>query len=307
MSDTPAEGKESQADGGVQAVGVAAAQATDGATAEATAARPPAWRQVLVVAGQSYRLSLRNRWAYALTALFGVMSVLLVVFGGSSLGPARVDAIVVSLAQLGTYLVPLAALVFGYDSVVGAESEGWLDVLFALPVERGRVVVGTYLGRATALAAATLVGIGLGGVVLVATAGLVRVGLFVIVLFGAVGLGLAFLSISVLVSTLARAKTHALGGVLLVWVWFVFVHDLAALGAIAAVDLPDAVLSAVVLANPVDVFRVLVVGQVEATGGGLAAVFAGTGLSAPVLVLALVLWCVVPTLAAARLVARRNL
>lgn len=298
MSDASEGNSESQTDGDVRA--------TD-RTAESTTSRPSAWRQVVVVARQAYRLSLRNRWAYALTGLFALMSVLLVVFGGSSLGPARVDAIVVSLAQLGTYLVPLAALVFGYDSVVGAESKGWLEVLYALPVERGWVVVGTYLGRAAALAGATLIGIGLGGVVLVATAGLVRVGLFVVVLFGAVGLGLAFLSVSVLVSTLARAKTHALGGVLLVWVWFVFVHDLVALGAIAAVDLPDQVLSAVVLANPVDIFRVLVVGQVEASGGGVAAVFAGSGLSAPVLVLGLLGWCVVPIVAATRLVARRNL
>lgn len=35
-----------------------------------------------------------------------------------------------------------------------------------------------------------------------------------------------------LVSTLAREKTHALGGVLLVW--FVIVHDLLALGVVAA-------------------------------------------------------------------------
>jgi Cu-processing system permease protein len=298
VSDAPEAGPGSQTDGDVR---------SNDRTAAATTPRPPAWRQVAVIAGQAYRLSLRNRWAYALTALFGLMSVLLMVFGGSSLGPARVDAIVISLAQLGTYLVPLAALVFGYDSVVGAESEGWLEVLYALPVERGWVVVGTYLGRAAALAGATLIGLGLGGVVLVATAGLVRVGLFLVVLFGAVGLGLAFLSVSVLVSTLARAKTHALGGVLLVWVWFVFVHDLVALGAIAAVDLPDPVLSAVVLANPADVFRVLVVGHVDASGGGIAAVFTGTGLSAPILVLALVGWCVVPTVAATRLVARRSL
>lgn len=292
-----------RSDGGVEttpgtAAAIATGQADDGV--------PARWRQVGIVARQEYRLSVRNRWAFALTGLFAVLSVLLTVFGGSSLGPARVDAIVVSLAQLATYLVPLAALVYGYDAVVGAEADGWLDVVFALPVPRWRVVLGTYLGRAGTLAAATLVGFGLAGAVLVVDAGLVRLPLFVAFLLGAVALGAAFLAVAVLVSTVAREKTHALGGVLLVWVWFVLVHDLVALGAVAALPLPDVVLSAFVLANPADLFRVLVLQGAGATAGGLGAVLARTGLSVPVLVGALLAWCLVPVLAAGRLIRRRS-
>jgi len=33
------------------------------------------------------------------------------------------------------------------------------------------------------------------------------------------------------------------------WVWFVLVHDLIALGVVAAFELPDAVLSAFVFSN----------------------------------------------------------
>lgn len=294
---------EPQSDGGVEA-----ARAVGARTGTADG-RPgvSGWRQVAIVAGQEYRLSVRNRWAFALTGLFALLSVLLTVFGGSNLGPARVDAIVVSLGQLATYLLPLAALVYGFDSVVGADEDGWLDVVFALPTPRSRIVFGTCLGRAVTLAAATLVGFGLGGAVLVAGAGLVGWPLFVTFLFGAVGVGLAFLSLSVLVSTLAAEKTHALGGVLLAWVWFVFVHDLLALAVVASLRLPDAVRSAFVLANPADVFRVLVLTGVETTGGGVAAVFAETGLSVPVLALALLAWCLVPVLLAGRLVRRRSI
>jgi Cu-processing system permease protein len=295
---------DAQPDGGVETLSATAVDAStrwaDGDTGIA------GWRQVGIVAGQEYQLSVRNRWAFALTGLFALLAVLLTLFGGSSLGPARVDAIVVSLTQLATYLVPLAALVYGFDSVVGAEEAGWLDVVFALPVSRSRVVFGTYLGRAGTLAAATLVGFGLAGAVLIAGAGLAQFPLFVAFLLGAVGVGLAFLALSVLVSTLAAEKTHALGGVLLVWVWFVFVHDLVALGAVASFDLSDTVLSAFILANPADVFRVLVLQQAGATGSGLGAVFAGTGLSMPVLVAALLAWCLVPVAVAGRLIRRRS-
>lgn len=127
-------------------------------------------------------------------------------------------------------------------------------------------------------------------------------------LAGAVAVGAAFLAIAVLVSTLAREKTHALGGVLLVWVWFVLVHDLLALGVVAAFELPEAVLSVFVLTNPTSIFRVLVLGQLGTTAGsGFAAVLSTTGLSTPGLVAALLAWCVLPVAAAGLLVSRRRL
>ena len=264
-------------------------------------------RPLATVAAQEYRLAVRNRWAFALTALFGLFALLVTGFGATSVGPGRVDAVVVSLAALATYLVPLAALVFGYDAVVGADEAGWLDVVFALPVPRGVVVVGTYLGRAATLAAATVLGFGAAGVLLAALAGLLDWALFLRLLFGAVGLGLAFLAVGTLVSSLAPAKTHALGGVLVAWVWFAFVHDLLALALIAAVELPDAALTAAVLLNPAAVFRVTVLSGVNAAGGGLAAVVATTGLSLPVLVAATLAWIALPTLAAASAVRRRSL
>lgn len=263
--------------------------------------------QIATVARLEYRLSIRNRWALALTALFGLLAGLIVAFGGSSPGAVRIDAVVVSLASLATYLVPLAALVYGYDSIVGAEESGWLDIVFALPVPRSRIVFGTYLGRAVTLAGATAIGFGVGGVVLFVPADGATWSLYATVLLGAVALGLAFLAMSVLVSTVASEKTHALGLALLVWVWFVFGHDLAALGLVAWIELPSSVLSALVLANPVDVFRVLVLSGIDSTGGGMAAVVANTDLSPPVLAAAALSWIAAPVAVAAHLVRRRSL
>ncbi|QOS13446.1 ABC-type transport system permease protein (probable substrate copper) (plasmid) [Haloferax gibbonsii] len=263
--------------------------------------------QTLTIAQLEYRLSLRSRWTLALTALFGLLSLLVVGFGGSSAGPFRVDAVVVSLASLATYLVPLAALVYGYDTIVGAEETGWLDMVFALPVSRGRVVVGAFLGRATSLAGATAIGFGLGGLVLFVRVDTVPWGLYADVLFGAVTLGLAFLALGVLVSTVAAEKTHALGIALLVWAWLVFGHDLAALGLVAAFDLPNVMLTGLVLANPIDIFRVFVLSGIEMTGSGMAAVVTGTALSTTVLLGGAMAWVVLPVSVAAQLIHRRSL
>lgn len=301
MTDDPVDAPRQETDGGVE---TRAATAHRVATASVSL---EAFRPVLTVARQEYRLAVRRRWLLALAGLVGLLAVLVVGFGGSRLGPVRVDAIVVSLASLATYLLPLAALVYGFDAVVGAAEDGRLDVVYALPVPRSFVLTGTFLGRAVTLAVATALGLGAGGVALSVTVGsAVDWAVYGRLLLGAVALGLAFLGVSVLVSTVAREKTHALGGVLLVWVWFVFGHDLVALGLVAAVDLPGSVLSALVVANPATAFRLLVLSGTEASGA-LAAVVSTTALSPVVLALALVAWAIVPVAVAARVVGHRRL
>jgi len=267
-----------------------------------------ALRHVFVAAVTEYRLAVRSRWALALTGLFVVFGGMMLTFSGSAVGPEGAERVVASLTSLAAYLIPLAALALGYDAVVGREDEGWLAVVFSLPVRRSEVVAGTYLGRLTVLAGATVLGFGFSGVLLVREFGLGAWPSFLGFLVGAVGAGAAFLAIAVLLSTVAREKTHALGAALLVWVWFVLVHDLIALGVVAAFELPDAVLSALVFSNPVSAFRVLVLSGLGTTaGGGFTAVLAGSGLSTASLAAALAAWCVVPIAVAARLVRRRRL
>ncbi|TYL36460.1 ABC transporter permease [Natronococcus pandeyae] len=266
------------------------------------------YRQLLVVAETEYRLAVRGRWAVALTAIFAAFALGLTTFSGSSVGPEGFERTVASLAVLAVYLVPLVALAFGYDAVVGREENGWLHALFALPVERAWIVVGTALGRAVVLASATVVGFGIAGGFLLWEFGLAGFDAYVTFLLASVGLGLVFLAVGVLVSTLAREKTHALGISLLVWAWFVLVHDLLGLGLVAAFDLSAGAVSAMLLANPTGIFRALVLGALGAAGdAGFATVLAESGLSTGVLVGALVAWIVVPIALAAFAIRRRRL
>lgn len=263
--------------------------------------------QVWTTAHHEYRLAIRGRWALALTGLFVAFGLLVATFSGSEVAPTGFERTVASLAGLATYLVPLAALVFGYDAVVGARERGWLDIVYALPAPRWRIVAGTFLGRALVLAGSTVIGFGVAGLLLLREFGTGGWTAYLAFLAAAVGVGAAFLALSVLLSTLASEKTHALGGALLVWVWFVLIHDLLAMGIVAAFDLSSAAVSAFLLANPASIFRVLTLSALDASGGGFAAVLASTGLSVPVLVAALLAWIVVPVTLAAAVVEYREI
>lgn len=317
-------GGETRPDGGHPDAATAVERLDGGTDVDATEAEPTATedaaetaandgargalRHVFVVAVTEYRLAVRSRWALALTGLFVAFGAVLLTFSGSAVGPAGTERVVASLTSLAAYLVPLAALALGYDAIVGREDEGWLAVVFSLPVRRSEVVAGSYLGRLAVLSSATLLGFGFSGALIVREYGVGGLSAFLGFLGGAVAVGAAFLAVAVLLSTVAREKTHALGAALLAWVWFVLGHDLLALGVVAAAELPDAALSALVLSNPVSAFRVLVLsGLGTAAGGGFTAVLAGSGLSTAALAASLVAWVVVPVAVAGVLVRRRRL
>lgn len=266
------------------------------------------YHQLAILAETEYRLAIRGRWAIAMTAIFAAFALGLTTFSGVSVSPDGFDRTVASLAVLAVYLVPLVALAFSYDAVVGREVSGWLHTLFALPVDRGLIVLGTSVGRGIVLSSAAIIGFGVAGFFLLLEFGIAGFDTYVGFMLATVGVGLAFLAIGVLVSTLVSEKTHALGLALLVWAWFVLVHDLIALGIIAAFDLSDVAVSAMLLVNPTGIFRALVLGSLGAAGdAGFAAVLAESGLSTGVLSGALLAWIVLPIACATVVVRRRRL
>jgi Cu-processing system permease protein len=262
------------------------------------------FRKGLAIAKREARIAHRTRWSVGLALLFALFSGVIVLFSGSQIGPQRYASLVATLAELSVYLVPLAALAFGYNTVVGARETGTLDSLYALPIPRSTVVIGMYVGRAATLAAALVIGFSLGGVLVINAVGIGGWGLYAYFMAVVIGAGWAFLAISLLVSTLAPEKTYALGTVLLLWVWFVLVHDLVALAAIASFDLPDIVMAGLVLANPADLLRVAVLSLLPTTSGGLGSVLVQSNLSPALIAVGFLAWIVVP-LAIAGVVARR--
>jgi Cu-processing system permease protein len=283
--------------------------AADSAGATVTATRS-ALRQTVrgtvEVAAREYRVAVRRRWAIGVAVLFALFSTALVFLGGSDVGPQRVGAVLASFAQVGVYVVPLAALAAGYDAIVGADESGSLEMLLALPLSNTAVVVGKFLGRAVAVGGGMLVGFAVGGALLVRYAGVGVIGTYAWITLAAVAAAMAFLGVSVLASALATEKTRALGAALAAWVWFVLVHDLVVLGAVASFDLPQWVVGAAVLANPADLFRVLVLRVVPTTAGGIAGVLTAADLTMAMLLGALAVWVVVPVAGAVLALNRRS-
>lgn len=220
------------------------------------------WRQVAILAMKEFRDRIRNRWVLAVAAVFTVFSLAIAWFGGAqqgAVGLQSAEATIASLVSLVIYLIPLIALLLGFDAVVGERERGSLDLLLALPITRGELLLGKYLGLAAALTLSTLAGFAAVAVLMAGQLGANGLYHYLGFMLSSVLLGLAFLSLAVLMSVLARDRTRASGLAIALWFGFVLVFDLLLLGALVASGgrVGGDAFAYLLLLNPADVFRIL--------------------------------------------------
>ena len=223
-------------------------------------------RQIATLASKEFRDRLRNRWVLAVALVFAVFSLVIAYAGGAQQGTVGLRSLeftVTSLVSLVIYLVPLIALLLGFDAIVGERERGSLDLLLAHPITRGELLLGKYLGLALALA--MLAGLATVGVVLVWQFGSRALLHYVGFVGSALLMGLAFLSLAVLVSVVVRDRTRASGAAIVLWFLFVLVFDLVLLGVLVATagHYGGEVFPYLLLLNPTDVFRILNVFSTE--------------------------------------------
>lgn len=260
------------------------------------------FRQVATIAAKEFWDRIRNRWVFVTAAVFAVFALAIAYFGAAQqggVGFAGIEVTIASLVSLVIYLVPLIALILGFDAIVGERERGSLDLLLSMPITRFELVLGKFVGLSAALAFSTLAGFGLAGILLsyqqLNLSGLYHYFGFVL---SAILMGMAFLSIAVLTSVLASDRARASGGAIGVWFFFVLVYDLILLGILVGTGgaVGGKAFPFLLLLNPADVFRILNVFSSEQarTFYGLATVFPQT-LSDPwFLGLIMAFWIAVP-------------
>ena len=263
------------------------------------------FRQVRVIAAKEFRDRIRNRWVLAVAVIFALFALAIAYFGASQQGEVgfhSIDVTVSSLVSLVIYLVPLIALILGYDAIVGERERGSLELMLSMPITRFEILLGKYLGLAAALTTATVLGFG-AGLLPMASELTVRDGFHYAGFVGsAILMGLAFLSISMLVSVVALDRVRASGVAIALWFFFVLIFDLLLMGALVMSQggLGSTLFAALLMFNPADVFRLMNIFSSEQvqTMYGLATVMPERLTDPAVLLAIMAAWIVVPFLIA---------
>lgn len=269
---------------------------------------------VTILAWKEIRDAARNRWIVGATGLLAGMALILSFLGSAPAGAVAAGplaVVVVSLASLTVFLVPLIALLLSFDTVVGEAERGTLLLLLTYPVTRVQVLAGKFLGHCAVLAIASGVGYGGAGIAVGLWGGADSESwaAFALLVVTSVLLGAVFVAIATLVSVLVRERGTAAGAAVGIWLLFVVLYDMALLGLLVGTGgkIGSGVFHALLLANPADVFRLLNLSGFENVRAysGLAGVGA-EGLSPVVLAAVLVAWVLVPLATAMVLFRRRE-
>ncbi|HET6574400.1 MAG TPA: ABC transporter permease subunit [Fimbriiglobus sp.] len=270
---------------------------------------------IALIMGKEVREARQNRWFLVFAVIFAGLALGLSLLGMSGLGNVGIAGFgrtAASLLNLVMVVVPLMALLVGATSVVGEREQGTLQTLLAQPVVLEEVLLGKFLGLATALLATVLAGFGLSALVIAYHGGGAQVGSYALLVGTTCLFALSYLSVGYLVSTLVRKVPTALGIGLFLWLASVLLSDLGLMGTAVVLELSPRTLLWLSLANPAQVYKLLVLdglqGNLETLGpaGLYAADVLGNWLR-PVLAAILSAWAVLPLGAVLVLFRRRGM
>ena len=257
--------------------------------------------QIATIASKEFWDRIRNRWVLAVALVFTAFALIIAYFGAAQQGAVgfrSIDLTIASLVSLVIYLIPLIALVLGFDAIVGERERGSLDLLLSMPITRLELLLGKYAGLAAALAFSTIAGFGLVAIVLSAKLDLNALYHYVGFMFSSVLLGCAFLSLAVMLSVFAADRTRASGLAIATWFFFVLVFDLLLLGALVVTggQWGGEILPYLLLANPAAVLRILNIFSLDDVRAlyGLATVFPPALANPWLLGLVMLAWIVAP-------------
>lgn len=209
------------------------------------------------IAQAELREALRNKWLWLYAVGFAGLALALSQAGLSAAGYAGLGGFGRTAASLINALllfVPLIGLSVGASSLAGDRERGTLLYLLAQPVSRAEIFGGKALGAALAVLTALALGFGLAGLGLSVGGGgetavyLSLVGYTLLLALAALGMGF-------IISSLTRKAAAASGAALILWLALVFLADLGVLGAALTWRPNPAGLLALLLVNPLQIFK----------------------------------------------------
>ncbi len=272
-------------------------------------------RTVLIIARKELRDSLRNRWFLFYTVAFSVLALALsyISLAGSGMqGLAGFGRTTAGLVNLVILLVPLMSLSIAAPSLAGEQERGTLAYLLTQPMTRFEALMGKYLGLSASLTAALAIGFGICGLSIAANGDSAGVWVYLTLVVMTFALGFAMLSVGILISTITRKASPAMGMAIVVWLCLTLLSDLGLMGSTLAFKLNIQELFGLALINPLQVFKMSVLHSMNSSLDvlGPAGIYAtqayGRWLS-PLFIGSILAWIIIPLVFASLVFSRKSI
>lgn len=234
-------------------------------------------KNLFVIAEKEWRDGWRNRWFLSVTLIFALIAFGITWFGSATQGQSglvSLDATLASLSSLTVIVIPLIALMIGFDAFVGEQEQGTLLLLFTYPVSKLGWIFGKFLGQFSILFIAIVLGFGCPFLFLAFEQSSAEFWLAVLTFLSSSALlGATFLTLAHFLSLLVNEKAKAAGLALFCWFFLTLLYDLALLAVIVGTAgwLSPFAFKLSLLANPTDIFRIINLVNLNSEGSGVLA------------------------------------
>ena len=270
---------------------------------------------ITAVMKKEVRDAFSNWWLLLYSGLFTLLALGLSYLGQKNLGSLGFENFsrtTASLLNLCLLLAPLIALSLGAGAIAGERDRGALTYLLSQPLERRELLLGKFAGLFASIGLATTAGFGAAGIVISLSGSAMDAGTYLLFLFLVLALIAVMTGLGLVASVVSATRVQALGLAVLVWFAAVFFFDLVLIGMVSATSLGDGGLLLALLANPVEIVRVLAIVHLEpdlevlGPFGSYLLDEWGMARATGLLALALVAWTVMPVWLAVRLFERQD-
>lgn len=253
---------------------------------------------VMNLAKKEFMDNIRSKWVLLVSLLFIGVTLLVSVYETVQPGSSGGLKSIAMYSSLVITMISIIAIIMGYKTVVNEVESKSIGLLLTSELSRKDILTGKLIGLSAVITLSIVGGLGIGGIVVGFNQGYSNVDLYLSYMVMAVLFGLAYLSISMFMSSLVSRKSRALAGGVFIWIVFNFIWDFIMIGVLMATgwEMPESVSEVSyptwyyfgTLFNPNGSFS-MTMNKLTGNVGDLPQV-----MTYPVLLVALALWIVIP-------------
>jgi len=216
-------------------------------------------KNLLLIAYLDVKESLRSKWFYVYSVVFGGLMALFFITGVSDsvvMGFTGLSRMLLIFIQVTIIILPIFILITTVKSISGDRESNVLEYMLSFPVSLKDYYWGKMLGRFLTVFMPVFLALLLGVIFGLFKGGEMpwrMVFLYSALLFS---LSFVFLGLAFFLSTLVKSTDIALGSSFVVWIVMLAFIDIALMGLMLQNRMSDGLIVGLAMLNPIEVFRI---------------------------------------------------
>jgi len=216
-------------------------------------------KNLFLVAYLDVKESLRSKWFYVYSIVFGGLMALFFITGVSDsvvMGFTGLSRMLLIFIQVTIIILPIFILITTVKSISGDRESNVLEYMLSFPISLNNYYWGKMLGRFLTVFLPVILALFLGVVFGLTKGGDLPWNMIFLYSGLLFAMSFVFLGIAFFISTIVKSTDIAIGSSFMIWIILLAFIDIALIGLMLQGRITDEVIIATALLNPIEVFRI---------------------------------------------------